>query len=68
VVEIQARNLGGRWLTFRTVRSSRAGRFVSHYTFRRRGPALYEMRVRVRSGDDYPYATGASNVVRVRVR
>jgi hypothetical protein len=68
VVELQARNPGERWITFRTVRASRKGRFATRYTFRRGGPALYEMRARVRAADDYPYATGVSHAVRVRVR
>jgi hypothetical protein len=68
IVELQARSIGARWLTFRTVRAKRSGRFATRYTFRLGGPAVYEMRARVREADDYPYATGASRVVRVRVR
>jgi hypothetical protein len=68
VVELQAHSPGQAWITFRTIRTSRTGRFASRYTFRRGGPALYEMRVRVRAADDYPYATGVSRVVRIRVR
>jgi hypothetical protein len=68
VIELQARSPGQAWLTFRTVRTTRRGRFATSYTFRRSGPALYEMRTRVRATDDYPFATGFSRVVRVRVR
>jgi hypothetical protein len=68
VVELQARSPGENWITFRTVRSTRRGRFGTSYTFRRSGPALYEMRARVRATDDYPFATGFSRAVRVRVR
>jgi hypothetical protein len=68
VVEIQARSRGERWITFRTVRTSRAGRFTARYTFRRGGPALYFMRARVRAAADYPYATGVSRSARIRVR
>jgi len=68
VVELQARSAGEKWITFRTIRASRRGRFATRYTFRRGGPALYRMRARVRAADDYPYATGASHPVRVRVR
>lgn len=68
VVELQARTTRGRWSTFRTVRATRSGRFATRYTFRRGGPALYLMRARVREADDYPYATGSSHAVRVRVR
>jgi hypothetical protein len=67
VVELQARTAHERWITFRTIRASRRGRFATRYTFKRGGPALYLMRARVRAADDYPYATGASRVVRVRV-
>ena len=68
VVELQARSPGQAWLTFRTVRTTRRGRFATSYIFRRGGPALYEMRARVRATDDYPFATGFSRAVRVRVR
>jgi hypothetical protein len=68
VVELQARSPGERWITFRTVRASRRGRFATRYTFRQGGPALYLMRARVREAGDYPYATGVSHAARVRVR
>jgi hypothetical protein len=68
VVELQARTAGERWITFRTVRASRPGRFATRYTFRQSGPSLYLMRARVREADDYPYATGVSHAARVRVR
>jgi hypothetical protein len=68
VIELQARTPGAAWITFRTVRGSRTGRFATRYTFRRGGPATYQMRARVRAADDYPYSTGASRAVRVRVR
>jgi hypothetical protein len=68
VVELQARSPGEGWITFRTIRARRSGRLAARYTFRRGGPATYLMRARVRQADDYPYATGASRSVRVRVR
>jgi hypothetical protein len=68
VIELQARSPGEKWITFRTIRARRSGRFATRYVFRRGGPALYLMRARVREGDDYPYATGASHAVHVRVR
>jgi hypothetical protein len=68
VVELQARSPGERWITFRTIRASRRGRFATRYRFRRGGPVVYLMRARVRAADDYPYATGASHAARVRVR
>jgi hypothetical protein len=68
VVELQARSPGERWITFRTVRASRRGRFAARHTVRQSGPALYLIRARVREADDYPYATGVSRSVRVKVR
>lgn len=68
VVELQARNPGGRWITFRTVRSRKGGRFVASYRFRKPGPARFQMRVRARRSGDYPYATGASPVRTIVVR
>jgi hypothetical protein len=68
VVELQARTARGRWSTFRTVRAARTGRFATRYTFHHSGPATYLLRARVREADDYPYATGSSRPVRVRVR
>ncbi|HEX5923413.1 MAG TPA: hypothetical protein VFY45_06250 [Baekduia sp.] len=64
---MQARSAREPWITFRTIRASHSGRFATRYTFRRGGPALYELRVRVRAAENYPYATGTSRVVRVRV-
>jgi hypothetical protein len=68
VVELQARGPHEPWITFRTIRASGGGRFATRYTFRRGGPAVYLMRARVRAAEDYPYATGASHSVRIRVR
>jgi hypothetical protein len=68
VVELQARNPGGKWITFKTVRSRRSGVFQATYRFRKPGPARFQMRARVRRTGDYPYETGASPVRRVTVR
>lgn len=68
VVELQARDPGGRWITFRTVRSGRGGRFATSYRFRKPGPARFQMRARARRSGDYPYATGSSPVRAIRVR
>ncbi|WP_157251752.1 hypothetical protein [Patulibacter americanus] len=68
VVELQARDRGGKWITFRTVRTNRTGQFKARYRFRNRGPATFEMRARARRSGDYPYATGSSAMRRVRVR
>jgi hypothetical protein len=68
VVELQARNAGGRWITFKTVRSSKSGRFSATYRFRKAGPARFQMRARARRSGDYPYGTGSSPVRRISVR
>jgi hypothetical protein len=68
VVELQARNPHGRWITFRTIRTRGAGRFATRYTFRRPGPATYQLRARARESGDYPFATGTSRSRVVRVR
>lgn len=68
VVELQARNPGGRWITFRTVRAKKSGKFTSTYRFRNAGPARFQMRARARKTGDYPYATGSSPVRSIRVR
>jgi hypothetical protein len=68
VIELQARNPGGRWITFRTVRSRRNGQFAARYRFRNAGPARFQMRVRARRSGDYPYATGASPIRTISVR
>lgn len=69
VVELQARDRGGRkWITFRTLRTSRKGAFSGRYRFRLGGPASYRMRVRIRPSQDYPYRLGYSPVRSVRVR
>lgn len=68
LVELQARNAGGRWITFRTVRSRKSGAFKATYRFRNAGPARFQMRARARKSGDYPYATGSSPVRRITVR
>lgn len=68
VVELQARNAGGRWITFKTVRSTKTGRFSAVYRFRRPGPARFQMRARARRSGDYPYGTGSSPARRIAVR
>jgi hypothetical protein len=68
LVELQARNAGGKWITFRTVRSRKSGAFTATYRFRNPGPARFQMRARARKSGDYPYATGSSPVRRIRVR
>ncbi|MCW3038541.1 MAG: hypothetical protein JWM31_446 [Solirubrobacterales bacterium] len=68
IVELQARNAGAKWITFKTVRSRKSGAFSARYRFRNAGPARFQMRARARRSGDYPYATGSSPVRRVTVR
>lgn len=70
LVELQARAKGmKKWITFRTVRATRRGSFGARYTFRATyGAITYEFRARARQEGSYPFLTGASRVVRVRVR
>jgi hypothetical protein len=62
VVELQARGKGGgRWITFRTVRSDARGRFSTRYRFRNTvGPVTYVFRARAREEAAYPFLTGTS--------
>ena len=68
LVVLQARE-GGRWRSFRTVRTLRkGGRFSTRYRFRRTGrPATFRFRALVRKQIGYAYSTGASPSRRVRV-
>jgi hypothetical protein len=70
LVELQARGKGGgRWITFRTVRSDARGRYRVRYKFRNTvGPVTYVFRARAREEAAYPFLTGVSRVVAVRVR
>ena len=68
LVELQVM-LRGRWRTFATTRASQRGRWQYDYRFDgTRGLQTYLFRVRVPREATYPYETGVSRVVRVRVR
>jgi hypothetical protein len=62
---LEARSPGGAWLEFDVIRSSARGRFHASYRFKFAGPAKYQFRVLCEAEADYPYTTGASDVVRV---
>lgn len=67
VVELLAFD-AGRWRQFRSVRTTRRGRFKTAYRLARtRGPRTFRFRARVRAQSPYPYALGTSRTVRVRV-
>lgn len=67
-VVLEARSPGGTWIEFDVVRTSRKGRFRDFYTFKFPGPVDYRFRALSEGEADFPYATGASNVVRVHER
>jgi len=62
---LEARSPGGPWIEFDVVRTSRRGRYHDSYTFKFPGPVDYTFRAVSEAESDYPFATGASNVVRV---
>ena len=58
----------GRWRPLATTRSGKRGRFSRRYTFSRTSrPRTFRFRVRAPREAAYPYATGNSRTVRVRV-
>jgi hypothetical protein len=67
-VVLEARSPGGPWIEFDVVRTNRKGRYRDSYRFKFPGPVDYRFRAVSEGAADYPYATGASNVVRVHER
>jgi hypothetical protein len=68
LVELQVL-LRGKWRTFATTRATRRGRWRYDYRFDgTRGRQTYRFRARVPREATYPYETGVSRVVKVRVR
>ena len=68
LVDLQAK-VGKHWRTFQIVRADRRGRFHYSYRFTRTFQRLtYRFRARVRAETSYPYQTGSSNQVKVKVR
>jgi hypothetical protein len=65
---LEARSPGGRWIEFDVVRSNGRGRYHDSYTFKFPGPVDYRFRAVSEADADYPFAMGASNVVRVHER
>ena len=61
--------LSGGWQTFRTARTDANGRWRVRYRFGRTGATQwYRFRVQLPREAGYPFATGASRSIRVRVR
>jgi hypothetical protein len=55
------------WLQFDVIRTGAKGRFHASYRFKFFGPGHWQIRVVSEAEADYPFATGWSRVVRVRV-
>ena len=67
IVEIQALD-GKKWRTIATTRMKK-GKFTYRYRFTRtRRPSVYKFRARVRHEIGWPYGTGQSKAVTVKVR
>jgi hypothetical protein len=67
VVTLQARERG-RWRDFESARTGREGRFSARYRFSAQARGTFPIRAVARADASYPYATGRSRTVRVRVR
>ncbi len=65
---LEARSPGGGWIEFKVIRADARGRYRASYRFKFPGPARYQFRVLSEAEADYPFAAGASNVVRVYER
>ena len=66
LVTLQARERG-RWRDFASVRTRGAGRFTARYRFSSGGFGTFPIRAVARADASYPYATGRSRAVPVRV-
>lgn len=66
LVTLQARERG-RWRDFASARSRRSGRFAARYRFSSGARGVFPIRAVARADAAYPYATGHSRAVRVRV-
>jgi hypothetical protein len=68
LIELQV-VLSHRWQTFQTVRSNSTGAWTARYRFRRScGLTRYRFRARLPTEADYPFETGRTRPVVVRVR
>jgi hypothetical protein len=66
VITLQARERG-RWRDFKSTRTRRGGRFATRYRFTSGARGTFPIRAVARADASYPYATGRSRAVRVRV-
>jgi hypothetical protein len=67
IVTLQAYERG-RWRDFKSARTRRGGRFATRYRFSSGARGTFPIRAVARADASYPYATGRSRPVRVRVR
>ncbi len=65
---LEARAPHGSWRQFQVLSTAAHGRYHASYRFRLAGPISYAFRVLCSHEADFPYATGASNVVLVHER
>jgi hypothetical protein len=61
------RSRSGRWFGFAEIRTGRQGRFHGSYQFSFLGPGDYQIRVLAKAEAGYPFATGWSRALRVKV-
>jgi hypothetical protein len=66
VITLQARERG-RWRDFESARTRRGGRFATRYRFTSGAHGSFPIRALARAEASYPYATGHSRAVRIRV-
>ena len=66
VITLQARERG-RWRDFKSARTRRGGRYATRYRFSSGARGTFPIRAVARADASYPYATGRSPTVRVRV-
>jgi hypothetical protein len=64
---LELRQGRGRWLKFDAFRTGAHGRFHGSYRFQLLGPGRWQVRVLCAAQAGYPFATGWSRVVEVRV-
>ena len=68
LIDLQAKAARG-WVTFKSIRANKRGRFGAPYRFGRTfRPTTYRFRARSRRETAYPYALGYSKTAKVRVR
>jgi hypothetical protein len=68
VLVLERRLRSGKWSGIAEIRTGAQGRFHGSYRFNFLGPGDYKLRVLAEAERGYPFATGWSNMVGVRVR